>query len=81
MRVSKNNSEWEWLPKENEPIIHNFVGGHGVSEEIRMKYQNEPPSELSIFLEYTNPLFETIAREMNDLKFITLNHTFEDHNW
>jgi hypothetical protein len=87
-RVStkKRESDWKWTKNENNTIIHPFSGYSGVSPTLLEKFETEPPSELTIFLEYMQPLFPTITKETNDYVTRQLNNENrkkckDDENW
>jgi hypothetical protein len=55
-----------WATTENNPVIHSFTESSGVSEYLFNKYATESPSELSVFLDYMDPLFSMIATQTNN---------------
>jgi hypothetical protein len=59
----EKGSDRVWATKENNPIIHQFSANSGVSELLSYKCETDLPSELSIFLDYMDPLFSAIARD------------------
>jgi hypothetical protein len=63
--TQKNISDWNWTPKDNNPIIFPFNTYSGVCTDLLKKYESQPPSELEIFLEYMDPLFVKICEETN----------------
>jgi hypothetical protein len=58
----ETESDWVWVTKENNPVIHQFSANSGVSELLSNKYETDPPSELSVFLDYMDPFTETTCR-------------------
>jgi hypothetical protein len=46
----------------------------GIYDDLLSKFEAEPPSELSIFLEYMEPLFEKICDETNEYARVQLNN-------
>jgi hypothetical protein len=61
----KHTNEWNWTRNENILVIFPFSLYSGVSQELISKYESNSPSELSIFLDFMNPLFAIIYRETN----------------
>ena len=62
----RTDNEWEWVTGDNVAIIHPFTANSGVSEFIFDKYAGESPTELSIFLDFMDPLFSIITTETNN---------------
>lgn len=65
-RTKQDENKWVWVTRDNNPVIHPFTENTGVSEYLFHKFAAESPSELSVFLEYMNPLFAVIATETNN---------------
>jgi hypothetical protein len=70
----KKQSDWNWPQTDNNPVIYPFSNNSGVSKNLFTKFESEPPSELSIFLEYIKPLFEKISSKTNAYATIQLNN-------
>jgi hypothetical protein len=70
----KHTNEWNWTKIENTKVIIPFSSYSGVSQELISKFESNSPSELSIFLEFMNPLFAIISRETNDYAKKQLNN-------
>jgi hypothetical protein len=64
--VRKKKTDWVWVIKEKNPIINQFSAHTGVSELLSNKYENDATSEISIFLDYMDPLFSVTVRETNN---------------
>ncbi|PSN29913.1 hypothetical protein C0J52_23871 [Blattella germanica] len=62
----KNDSDWNWTKSDNNPIIDPFTDNSGVCKNLLNKFDSDPPSELSIFSEFREPLFDKICNETKD---------------
>ncbi|PSN42242.1 hypothetical protein C0J52_18501 [Blattella germanica] len=61
----KNDSDWNRTESDNNPVIHPFTDNSGVCENLLNKFDSDPRSELSIFSEFMEPLFDKICNETN----------------
>jgi hypothetical protein len=75
--TQKKQSDWNWTKPDNNPVIYPFIGDSGVYEHLLNKFEPVPPSELSIFLEYMEPLFNKICDETNAYATRQLNNPRE----
>ncbi|PSN31069.1 hypothetical protein C0J52_24189 [Blattella germanica] len=71
----KNDSDWNWTESDNNPVIHPFTDNSGVCENLLNKFDSDPPSELSIFSEFIEPLFDKIYNETNAYAVKQLNNS------
>lgn len=67
-------SDWNWTKIENNRIIYPFTENSGVCEDVLNKFKSCPPSELQIFSEYMEPLFDKICDETNAYATKQLNN-------
>jgi hypothetical protein len=65
-RVRKEKSDWMWRNTENHPTVHHASADSGVCEQLFTKYAANPVFELSLFLDFMNPLFAVISQETNN---------------
>jgi hypothetical protein len=72
--MQKKQSDWNWTKTDNNPVIYPFIGNSGVCERLLNKFEPDPPSELSIFLEYIEPLFNKICDETDAYATRQLNN-------
>lgn len=84
--TQKKQSDWNWTKTDNNPVIYPFIGDSGVCEHLLNKFEPDPPSELSIFLEYMEPLFNKICDETNAYATRQLNNSLrkklkDDDKW
>jgi hypothetical protein len=71
--VQKKQFEWKWTKTANNPVIYPFTENSGICNDLS-KFEAEPPSELSVFSEYMDHLFEKICDETNLYARVHLNN-------
>jgi hypothetical protein len=54
------------LGNQRKQSYYQFSANSGVSELLSNKYETDALSELSIFLDYMDPLFSMIGRKINN---------------
>jgi hypothetical protein len=74
LRRRKEQSDWKWNKTDNNPLIYPFTENSGICDDLFSKSEAEPPSELYIFLEYMEPLFEKNCDETNEYARVQLNN-------
>jgi hypothetical protein len=72
--MQKKQSDWKWTKTDNNPLIYPFTENSGICDDLLSKFEAEPPSELSIFLEYMEPFFGKICEETNEYARVQLNN-------
>jgi hypothetical protein len=72
--MQKKQSDWNWTKTDNNPVIYPFISDSGVCEDLLNESELDPPSELSIFSEYVEPLFNKICDKRNAYATRQLNN-------
>jgi hypothetical protein len=72
--TQEEQSDWKWTKTDKNPVIYPFTKNSRICDDLLSKSEAEPPSELSISLEYMEPLFGKICNETSEYARVQLNN-------